>query len=145
MPATGIQLNRENGAIVKIPAKLAVKLISAIAVLAEWFKMANGILGKNKMKILAIETSCDDTGIALLECFGGIKKPQFKVLKNLVSSQIAVHQPYHGVVPNLAKREHIKNLPKILKKLSPKPSTLNPDYISVTVGPGLEPALWAGI
>jgi N6-L-threonylcarbamoyladenine synthase len=97
------------------------------------------------MKILAIETSCDDTGIALLECSGGLKKPQFEVLKNLVSSQVKVHQPYHGVVPNLAKREHIKNLPLLFKKLSPKPFTLNPDYIAVTVGPGLEPALWTGI
>ena len=96
------------------------------------------------MKILAIETSCDDTGIALLECSGGLRKPQFKVLKNLVSSQIAVHQPFHGVVPNLAKREHIKNLPKILKKLKINNQKLKKEvgYISVTVGPGLEPALW---
>src|SRR3989344_3157969 len=69
------------------------------------------------MKILAIETSCDDTGIALVECSGSIKKPQFQILKSIVSSQIAVHQPYHGVVPNLAKREHIKNLPLLLRQV----------------------------
>ncbi|MDP3999384.1 MAG: tRNA (adenosine(37)-N6)-threonylcarbamoyltransferase complex transferase subunit TsaD [bacterium] len=97
------------------------------------------------MKILAIETSCDDTGIAFLECSGGLKKPRFKILKSIVSSQVKVHQPYHGVVPNLAKREHIKNLPRILKKLIVNSKKLNVGVIAVTVGPGLEPALWTGI
>ncbi|MEK7640450.1 MAG: tRNA (adenosine(37)-N6)-threonylcarbamoyltransferase complex transferase subunit TsaD [Patescibacteria group bacterium] len=95
------------------------------------------------MKILAIETSCDETGLAIVEAKGGLKNPKFKVLKNIVSSQIAIHRPFGGVVPNLAKREHIKNLPKLwseLKKQKPKF-----DLIGVTVGPGLEPALWAGI
>ncbi len=98
------------------------------------------------MIILAIETSCDETAMALVKCSGGLRKPQFKILKNVVSSQIAVHRPFHGVVPNLAKREHIKNLPIVLKKiLNPKSKILNPNYIAVTVGPGLEPALWTGI
>ncbi|TSC83200.1 MAG: tRNA N6-adenosine threonylcarbamoyltransferase [Parcubacteria group bacterium Gr01-1014_19] len=95
------------------------------------------------MRILAIETSCDETGLAIVEAKGGLKNPRFKVLKNIVSSQIAIHRPFGGVVPNLAKREHIKNLPKLwneLKKQKPKF-----DLIGVTVGPGLEPALWAGI
>jgi len=98
------------------------------------------------MKILAIETSCDETAIALVKCKGTLRQAQgsklsFKVLKSIISSQVKVHQPFHGVVPNLAKREHIKNLPKILKKLG----KFQTDYIAVTVGPGLEPALWAGI
>ncbi len=97
------------------------------------------------MRILAIETSCDETGITLLEASGGLRTPKFKIIKNLVSSQIKVHAPFGGVVPNLAKREHLKNLPVLLKKLSPKSSALNPDLITVTVGPGLEPALWAGV
>lgn len=95
------------------------------------------------MKILAIETSCDETAMALVETSGGLRAPRFKVLKNLISSQIAVHRPFGGVVPNLAKREHIKNLPIIFKKLAPK--KLKPDLIAVTVGPGLEPALWTGV
>ncbi len=119
------------------------------------------------MKILSIETSCDETAVALVDCKGGLKKPQFKVLKNIVSSQIAVHRPFGGVVPTLAKREHIKNLPKIwqqmfgvrndrvdrnvkqAKRSNNPPAggdrTSNIDLIAVTVGPGLEPALWAGI
>lgn len=69
------------------------------------------------MRILAIETSCDETAMALVSAKGGLKKPQFKVLENIILSQIKVHRPFGGVVPNLAKREHIKNLPLIFKKL----------------------------
>jgi N6-L-threonylcarbamoyladenine synthase len=100
------------------------------------------------MKILAIETSCDETGIALLDASGGLAKPRFTVLKNLVSSQIKIHRPFGGVVPNLAKREHLKNLPILFKKISdddPKKFMRKIDFITMTVGPGLEPALWTGI
>ncbi len=98
------------------------------------------------MKILAIETSCDETSIALVEGNGGLTSPQFKVLKNIVSSQIAIHAPFGGVVPNLAKREHIKNLPTVLKTLEKsRKAQEETDAIAVTVGPGLEPALWTGI
>src|SRR5665213_2350621 len=79
-----------------------------------------------QMKILAIETSCDETGIALLEASGdltaakGMAKstPKFRVVKNLVSSQIKINSPFGGVVPNLAKREHLKNLPILFKKIA---------------------------
>lgn len=97
------------------------------------------------MKILAIETSCDETALALIEAGGGLKQPRFKVLKNLIASQIKIHAPFGGVVPNLAKREHLKNLPILFKKLFPKPGTAKFDLVTVTVGPGLEPALWTGI
>ncbi len=113
------------------------------------------------MKILSIETSCDETAMALVEASGGIKDPRFKVLKNVVSSQVALHAPFGGVVPNIAKREHLKNLPVILNELeildplSSAPNAIGRraapgplskiDAIAVTVGPGLEPALWTGI
>lgn len=103
------------------------------------------------MKILAIETSCDETGIALLEADGGLRAPRLRVLKNLVASQIAIHRPFGGVVPNLAKREHLKNLPILLDKIADKTPAAKKkffsavDFITVTVGPGLEPALWTGI
>ena len=102
------------------------------------------------MKILAIETSCDETAIALVEAKGGVNPstgsgPKFKILENLVASQIKIHRPFGGVVPNLAKREHLKNLPILFKKLVASGYTLNPDIVAVTVGPGLEPALWTGI
>jgi len=97
------------------------------------------------MKILAIETSCDETAIALVDAKGGVKQPRFKIEKNLVASQIKIHRPFGGVVPNLAKREHLKNLPVLFKQLTANNKQLKPDLIAVTVGPGLEPALWTGI
>lgn len=97
------------------------------------------------MKILAIETSCDETGIALLEASGTARAPRVRVIENLVTTQIPVHQPFGGVVPNLAKREHIKNLPILFARLRAKHPHLAFDLIAVTVGPGLEPALWTGI
>ncbi len=98
------------------------------------------------MKILAVETSCDETAIALVSAQGGLKSPKFKIIKNLVASQIKIHQPFGGVVPNLAKREHLKNLPILFKKLQALSFKIQDlDLIAVTVGPGLEPALWTGI
>src|SRR3989344_3040697 len=61
------------------------------------------------MKILAIETSCDDTGIAILE----EKRGKFTVLSNIVSSQ-QIHANYGGVFPIMAKREHQTNLVPVL-------------------------------
>ncbi len=98
------------------------------------------------MRILAIETSCDETGIAIIESSGGLRNPKFKIIQGLISSQIKIHRPFGGVVPNLAKREHLKNLPILFKKLGSSARILNSiDLIAVTVGPGLEPALWTGI
>jgi len=67
------------------------------------------------MKILAIETSCDDTGIAIIKT-SGKKRPCFDILSNIVSSQVKIHQKYGGVYPTLAKREHQKNLVPVLKQ-----------------------------
>ena len=101
------------------------------------------------MKILAIETSCDETAICLLECSGSLPSPSFKVIANSLISQIDIHKEYGGVFPMLAKREHTKNLPiildKVLKDAGEDPKKPEIDYIAVTSGPGLEPALWTGI
>lgn len=98
------------------------------------------------MKILSIETSCDETAFAVVDCKGGLTNPSFKVEESLISSQINIHRPFGGVVPNLAKREHLKNLPLIFEKiLKSYPNLKNIDVVAVTVGPGLEPALWTGI
>lgn len=70
------------------------------------------------MRILAIETSCDETAIAIAEFNENKKTPGILVLSNLVSSQVKLHAKFGGVVPNLAKREHQKNLvPLLLKAL----------------------------
>ena len=74
------------------------------------------------MKILGIETSCDETAISILEY--DAKKRRSRLLVNFVYSQIAVHQPFGGVVPNLAKREHQKNLVPILEMVFKKAGLL---------------------
>ena len=113
-----------------------------------------------KKIILGIETSCDETGLALVMASGGLASPKFKILKNLVASQIKIHAPFGGVVPNLAKREHLKNLPILFGKIfgisndqfsiskmfhDSRFKIQDVDLIAVTIGPGLEPALWTGI
>ncbi|MDO8523838.1 MAG: tRNA (adenosine(37)-N6)-threonylcarbamoyltransferase complex transferase subunit TsaD [bacterium] len=62
------------------------------------------------MKILAIETSCDETAVALLDCNGDLKNASFSVLGNALYSQASLHAEYGGVYPSLAKREHQGNL-----------------------------------
>jgi N6-L-threonylcarbamoyladenine synthase len=98
------------------------------------------------MIIMGIETSCDDTGVAIVK-ISGKKRPVFNILSNVVSSQIKTHAPYGGVVPNLAARDHLKNIVPCLKtalneaKIAPK----DIDLIAVTVGPGLIPSLLIGV
>jgi len=138
------------------------------------------------MRILAIETSCDETAICLMEAFGeaGVDL-SYRVLGNTLLSQAAVHAQYGGVFPNLAKREHEQNLVPLLTETLREAHELTRrlgdaaneslanevgsiltrevelarqleyfvrtyetpdiDAISVTQGPGLEPALWVGI
>jgi N6-L-threonylcarbamoyladenine synthase len=91
------------------------------------------------MKILAIETSCDDTGIAILSAQGGPAsdgESDFVIHANEVASQIKIHQKYGGVFPMMAKREHQKNIVptfiEALKKaglLDPKLHTLDPEKL----------------
>ena len=75
------------------------------------------------MKILAIETSCDDTAISIIKTPKN-KKGYFDVLSNVISSQIEVHKKYGGVYPMLAKREHQKNLLSVLIKALKKAKLL---------------------
>lgn len=93
------------------------------------------------MRILAFETSCDETGIALVEGQKTAEGWTFQTCKAALLSQAALHAPYGGVYPNLAKREHEKNLPQLFEEFKDEQY----DAIAVTHGPGLEPALWQGI
>lgn len=68
------------------------------------------------MKILAIETSCDETSVAIVDFSGTRANPKLQVLSHLVSSQIEFHTKFGGVVPNLAKREHERNVVPLLQK-----------------------------
>jgi len=92
------------------------------------------------MRILAIETSCDDTGAAVI-------LDGRKILSNIVSSQVPVHQKYGGVVPELASRRHIESIvPIVTETLERANVTLEEiDGIAVTQGPGLVGSLLVGL
>src|SRR5215471_5295790 len=90
--------------------------------------------------ILGIESSCDETGAAVV-------RSGREILSNVVASQIATHQPYGGVVPELASREHLRAIvPVVRQALSEANQTYHSiDAIAVTQGPGLAGALLVGI
>jgi N6-L-threonylcarbamoyladenine synthase len=91
------------------------------------------------MNLLAIETSCDETSVAVIQ--------NGRVLSNVVASQIQLHQEYGGVVPELATREHLRNwLPAAraaLEKAGLEPKDLH--AVAATQGPGLPNALLIGL
>src|SRR5262244_192718 len=90
--------------------------------------------------ILGIETSCDETAAAVV-------RDGEKLLSNVVSSQIATHQPYGGVVPELASREHLRAIVPVVRQAlaEANKSYESIDAIAVTQGPGLAGALLVGI
>lgn len=140
---------------------------------------------REKLTVLSIETSCDETALSIVDVKEKATKTQFTIRGNDLSSQIALHTQYGGVFPMMAKREHAKNiipifvnvlkqaklyktykkkiedqkLDKKIEKILVREHDLfgywqealpfikkpNIDIITVTTGPGLEPALWVGI
>ena len=94
------------------------------------------------MIILGIETSCDETAAAVVK----IDRGRFKILSNVVYSQIKIHQKYGGIVPEVAARNHVKNmLPVLDQALSKAGVNKNKiDYIAVTNKPGLITSLLVG-
>ena len=89
------------------------------------------------MRTLGIETSCDETAVAVIDCDG-------RVEANILSSQIGEHAPFGGVVPELASREHLKALPLLVNEVLATGGH-SPELIAVTAGPGLVGALLVGV
>jgi len=93
-----------------------------------------------EIKILAIETSCDETSVAII-------KNGKEILTNIISSQIPCHQKFGGVVPEIASRKHVELInPVIQEALDEASLTLaDIDAVAVTYGPGLVGALLVGV
>ena len=91
------------------------------------------------MKVLGVETSCDETSAAIV-CDGG------EILSNVVSSQIALHRPYGGVVPELASRNHLRLISSVIEEAltEARTSIEQIDAIGATYGPGLASSLLIG-
>jgi N6-L-threonylcarbamoyladenine synthase len=95
------------------------------------------------MKILAIETSCDETSAAVVSEAGG----RWTIGSNIVASQVAIHREWGGVVPELASRQHIRDICGVVRTaLDQARVQLNDiDAVAVTQGPGLVGSLLVGV
>jgi len=95
------------------------------------------------MLVLALETSCDETAVAVLQADEGTRP---RVVAEKISSQIQLHADYGGVVPELAAREHLKSLPWMVEKTLREAATSLDDLglLAVTRGPGLKGCLLIG-
>jgi N6-L-threonylcarbamoyladenine synthase len=90
------------------------------------------------MKILGIETSCDETAAAVVE-------DGTKILSSQVASQVEIHARYGGVVPEVASRQHILSIIPIIKEAMAKTAWEEIDGVAVTIGPGLAGSLLVGV
>ncbi len=95
---------------------------------------------KEEIKILAIESSCDETAAAVI-------RNGREVLSNVISSQIELHKLYGGVVPEIASRKHIEKINQVVEEALKEANTTldDVDAIAVTYGPGLVGALLVGV
>jgi N6-L-threonylcarbamoyladenine synthase len=91
------------------------------------------------VRVLGIETSCDETGLAVVE--------DGRVLSNVLGTQVDLHEPFGGVVPEVAARAHVRALNPLLDQAVEEGGTRFSDLdgVAVTVGPGLVGALLVGI
>ena len=92
----------------------------------------------DRVLILGIETSCDDTGVALYD------SEKRELVAHAVHTQAAMHQAYGGVVPELASRDHVRRLVPLTKEVLGKRDLAEIDGIGYTEGPGLAGALLVG-
>ncbi len=89
------------------------------------------------MRVLGIETSCDETGIALYDSERGL-------LSDALYSQVEIHREYGGVVPELASRDHVRKALPLLEQVLRDGGCERPDAVTYTAGPGLVGALMVG-
>ena len=98
------------------------------------------------MRVLGIETSCDETAAAVVATTGDASKP-WTILSNVVASQAEIHREFGGVVPEIASRQHVRDICGVVEKaLAGAGATLDTiDAIGVTRGPGLVGSLLVGV
>ena len=89
------------------------------------------------MNVLGIETSCDETGVALYSTEHGL-------LADALHSQVDLHAVYGGVVPEIASRDHVRRLLPLIRQVLSQAGVERPDAIAYTAGPGLVGALMVG-
>src|SRR5215831_16017047 len=98
------------------------------------------------MLILGIETSCDETSAAVVEETGNADRP-WAIRSNVIASQVAIHHEWGGVVPELASRQHIRDICGVVARAFADAAVDWPNIgaIAVTQGPGLIGSLLVGV
>src|SRR5512143_2935891 len=98
------------------------------------------------MLVLGIETSCDETAAALVEQTGDTQRP-WRVRSNIVASQVDIHREWGGVVPELASRQHVRDICGVVEgAMADAGIALSDlDAVAVTQGPGLVGSLLVGL
>ena len=98
------------------------------------------------MKILGIETSCDETAAAVVETTGDPAKP-WRLLSNVVASQADIHREWGGVVPEIASRQHVRDICGVVERALRVADSgwSDVEAIAVTQGPGLVGSLLVGV
>ncbi len=98
------------------------------------------------MQILGIETSCDETSAAVVEETGDVARP-WAIRSNIVASQVAIHRDWGGVVPELASRQHIRDITGVVERALGEAAADWDDLgaVAVTQGPGLVGSLLVGV
>ena len=93
------------------------------------------------MKIMGIESSCDETGVGIVELS---EDGHMEILANAVASSMEQHARFGGVVPEIASRAHLEAMPQVMQAALKEAGIAKPDAIAATVGPGLAGALLVG-
>ena len=117
------------------PAELALVYTATL----DYHAAFSPLQGKHvvSMRVLGIETSCDETGIALFDSERGL-------LADALYSQVDVHREYGGVVPELASRDHVRKTLPLVQRVLADADVTRPDAVAYTAGPGLVGALMVG-
>src|SRR5688572_6706721 len=98
------------------------------------------------MRVLGIETSCDETSAAVVETTADPQRP-WAIRSNVVASQVPIHREWGGVVPELASRQHIRDICGVVERALDDGATSWADLgaVAVTQGPGLVGSLLVGL
>src|SRR5690349_10711257 len=104
------------------------------------------VVFSRRMRILGIETSCDETSAAVVEETGDSARP-WEIRSNVIASQVPIHREWGGVVPELASRQHIRDICGVVERALETAGVSWPDLgaVAVTQGPGLVGSLLVGL
>jgi len=96
------------------------------------------------MNVLGIETSCDETAAAVVRTTGEPARP-WRVESNVIASQTDIHREWGGIVPELASRQHVRDICDVVERVLTDAGVAAYDAIAVTQGPGLVGSLLVGL